>query len=100
MLLSCHAWRIRRGPGQIHRPVGGRPLAEGEERAAAHGAPEEGHGELTRHQLRLSESDRASEVNMYASVFYLHFTVVGRQAASNSAQLPKDGVAGETYFET
>ena len=78
MLLSCHAWRIRRGPGQIHRPVGGRALAEGEERAAAHGAPEEGHGELTRHQLRLSESDRASEVNMYALVFYLHFTVVGK----------------------
>ena len=39
----CRAWRVCRGPGQVQRAVGGRPLAEGEERAAPHRAPEEGH---------------------------------------------------------
>ena len=53
-IAQSHTRRIRRSPGQVQRPVGGRPLAEGEERPAAHGAPEEGHGELTLFQLRLS----------------------------------------------
>ena len=38
-----HAWLVRRSPGQKRDAVGRGPAAEGEERAPAEGAPEEGH---------------------------------------------------------
>ena len=56
----CLAWRVCRGPGEVQGAIGGRPLAEGEERAAPHRTPEEGHaGEEGARlvQLRLRESE-------------------------------------------